>query len=100
MEYKTFYDLEFNPHPLALAPRAYGCEDARQARLEFQNGFGVSVIFGRMFYSNGEDTYEVACTKDGSVVYPDNTSFVDDVCGYCTKERVTELMKEIQDLQQ
>lgn len=99
MEYKTFDDLEFNLHPFA-ATYIYGCEDAKQARLEFQNGFGVSVVFGRMFYSNGEDTYEVACTKNGFVAYPDDTSFADDVCGYCTKERVTELMKEIQDLQQ
>lgn len=45
-----------------------GYDKARQAIMEFENGYGVSVLFGEAFYSNGIDTYEVAILKDGAYV--------------------------------
>ena len=97
MEYKTFNDLEFKAHP--NFPR-----NAKQASIFFPNDYGASVVIGSMLYSNGVDTYEIACLhKDDknpmgwTLVYPENTSFEYDVRGYCTKEEITKLMKEIQD---
>ena len=88
-EYKTFKDLEFLPHILNSGVHAV---------LQFDNGYTASVICDTSFYSNGIDTYEIACVKDGHCIYPNGTSFEDDVCGYRTEEEITELMKEIQDL--
>ena len=88
-DYKTFDDLVFEPHAIGSGTHAI---------LEFSNGYAVSVICGEIFYSNGIDTYEIACLKDGYCFYPNGTSFEDDVCGYRTKDEITELMKEIQDL--
>lgn len=36
--------------------------------------------------------------KNGCCYYPINSSFQDDVVGYCTEEKVNQLMQEIQDL--
>lgn len=62
--------------------------------MEFKNGYGVSVLFGEAFYSNGIDTYEVAILKDGSLCY--TTPLTDDVLGNQTREEVDEILKEIQ----
>lgn len=57
---------------------------SKHAVIEFDNGEMVSVIFGKMFYSNGIDTYEAyASNEDGPR-------------GYLTKEQVSEMMEEIQ----
>ena len=47
---KTFKDLEFEMHHLL----SY----VKHAVMEFENGYGISVIFGERFYSNGIDNYE------------------------------------------
>lgn len=62
--------------------------------MEFDNKYGVSVIFGSMFYSNGMDTYEVAVMFDGHISY--NSGITDDVIGYQTERQVTAIMKKIQ----
>lgn len=56
---KTFKNLVFESH---------GSGFGQQAILEFDNGYGVSVLFGDKFYSNGIDTYELAVLKDGFYV--------------------------------
>ena len=98
--YKTFEDLDFHPWldgraTFSIIP-AYA--EALQARLDFPNGYGVSVLFGEAFYSNGEDTYELAVIKDGDLVYPPEVCPDVDVLGYITKDEVTEAMRKIQDL--
>jgi len=99
--YKTFEDLDFHPWmdgrvSFSFIPEYLG---ARQARLDFPNGYGVSVLFGEVFYSNGIDTYELAVIKDGKrIVYPPEVCPDGDVLGYITKEEVTEAMRKIQDL--
>ena len=63
-----FKDLEFKPHPVSKnmldKPIFEEWENHTQAFWE-ENGVKVSVIFGKMFYSNGIDTYEAMVTKGG-----------------------------------
>ena len=110
-EYLTFDDLNFEVHPLKISmleaetklpdfPFEKGHTDWHTtqeiAQLNFDNGYGISVLFGTAFYSNGIDNYEVAVLKDGVLNY--ETSITHDVLGYQTKEQVTEVMKKLQDL--
>ena len=90
---KTFDELEFLDHPICATPIYRG---AKQATMDFDNGYGISVIFGKMFYSNGIDTYEAAILYNGSITY--SSGLCDDVAGYITKQEVTELMRRIQEL--
>ena len=60
---KTFKDLKFEKHYYSPF-----CKEAKQAKMNFENGFGVSVLFGNCFYSNGRNTYEVAVLKNGVYV--------------------------------
>ena len=85
---KTFEDLEFKPHTSGYGSRA---------RIDFNNGYGASIVFGNMFYSNGIDTYELAVMKDGDLCY--SSGITNDVIGYITKDEVTEYMKQIQELE-
>ena len=97
---KTFEDLVFRPWGKLLdVPYEVifklGRLNHTQAVMEFKNGYGVSVLCGDSFYSNGIDTYEVAVTKDGKLCY--DTPITDDVLGWQTKEEVTEIMKALQE---
>ena len=94
-QFKTFADLVFedwgarrNQLPCPI--------DAKQAILNFDNGYGVSVLFGDCFYSNGIDTYELAVLRKGRLCY--KTPVTDDVLGHITKEQVTEAMIQLQKL--
>lgn len=84
---KTFKDLKFEKHPHA----PYFLE---QAKMEFENGYGVSVITGSSAYSNEQRPYEVAVLYKGDITY--NTHITDDVIGYQTEEGVTEIMAKVQ----
>jgi hypothetical protein len=85
---KTFEDLTFRSMNSKYYP------DCQQAIMYFDNGYGVSVLLGRQFYSNGVNTYEVTLLKDGkmSVVDP----YTDAVVGYCIEEEVDKIMKVLQ----
>ncbi len=85
---KEFKDLEFETHPSGIGGTA--------AKMNFENGFGVSVIFGTEWYSNGIDTYEVAVLYNGSLTY--NTHITDTVIGYISQDEVTEVMRKVQEL--
>jgi hypothetical protein len=65
-------------------------EDYLKATETFENGYGVSVLFGSCFYSNGKDTYEVAVLFDGSI-----TDITDDVMGYLSEYEVSEVMSKV-----
>lgn len=84
---KTFDDLKFHPHAIS---------GGRQAIIYFDNGYGVSVVCGKMFYSNGSDTYEVAILHDGGIAY--DTGITDDVLGYLSPSEVTDVMRKVQEL--
>lgn len=94
---KTFDDLEFED-----TFSIFGVGD--RAFLKFDNGYGVSVLFGEGFYSNGEDTYELAVLKrdkDGNWdLHYDNVVADGDVVGYITEEEVTNLMKQVQEFKE
>jgi len=87
---KTFNSLVFKPH----ANRSMGF-DAR-AKMNFKNGYGISVITGSAAYTSGDDSYEVAVLHNGSITYA--TPITDDVLGYQSSSQVTEIMKQIQKL--
>ena len=85
---KKFEDLTFETHPHFPYFESY-------ARMNFENGFGISVINGYSAYCN-DNTYEVAVLSNNEICY--STHITDDVIGYCTKAKVTKLMKQIQEL--
>ena len=84
---KDFNDLEFESR---------GCRDGQQASLQFENGFGVSVIKGFGSYSDEDSPYELAVLWGNQLCY--STPITNDVMGYLTSEEVTEIMKQIQNL--
>ena len=84
---KTFKDLEFKEHPIKR-------DGATWATLTFDNGYGISVLLGNMFYSNGIDTYEVAVLYNGGIAY--NTDITDDVIGYINEDEVNDVIGKIQ----
>ena len=102
---KTFEDLIFQPHPHAVNLRKiYTVQqqedpyikellNGKQARMDFDNGYGISVLFGSQFYSNGKDNYEVAVLQGGRLCgyFPE-----DSVKGYLTAHEITKIMKELQ----
>lgn len=106
---KTFEDLVFGPHPQVVALKEtykeMGCKGscwgawfkATQARMDFPNGYGISVLRGEQFYSNGKDTYEVGVFYRGRLIrYFEH----DSVLGWQNKKQVTEIMKEVQELKE
>ena len=56
----------------------------RSARIEFSNGYFISVKLGTMFHSNAVDTYEVYSNLDRTCL------------DYATSEEITEFMIKIQ----
>lgn len=82
---KTFDDLQFEDHPIG---------EGKKARLNFNNGYGVSVITGSKYFCCDAYTYEVAVLKDDCICY--STPITDDVLGYQTKNQISRIMKEIQ----
>lgn len=60
---KTFKDLIFKEYPISKEAEKFPLSirkkylNAKQAVIEFPNGYGVSVLLGECFYSNGVDTY-------------------------------------------
>lgn len=84
---KTFKDLEFKKWQNSEGSHAY---------MEFPNGYGISVITGKMAYSDEKHPYEAAVLYKGdlycTIVNPDG------VIGYLNEEGVTEIMKRIQEL--
>ncbi len=85
---KTFKDLEFKSHPVSHYFTSRAC-------MNFENGYGISVINGVGAYC-GADTFEVAVLYKDELCY--NTHITDDVISYQTPEQITEIMSQIQDL--
>ena len=96
---KTFKDLEFEMHPILLDAKSQDTKEifanSKHAVMDFENGYGVSVIFGERFYSNGIDTYEVAIIKDNHVCF--DTPLTDTVLAYQNEDEVTEIMRKVQE---
>ena len=86
---KTFNDLEFKE----LDSFYRGV----QSRIQFDNGYGASVVKHNYSYGGREGLYELAVLdSDGHLTY--ETPITDDVEGYLTEDDVTKLMEQIQNL--
>lgn len=83
----TFKDLEFKPHPNI----DFGFTS--QARHDFPNGYGISVVDGPLAYCD-EDTYEVGIFYKGHLCY--NTSLTSDVLGYQTPEDIDKILDTLE----
>lgn len=89
----------------SIEPYFFSCKDLKfkprfdedpefgeQAILYFDNGYGVSVLFGTGFYSNGKDTYEVGIIKRVNGLF----ELVGEPYGYRKAQEVTEIMRQVQ----
>ena len=86
---KTFKDLEFVPHAAGMG--------GVMSRIQFENGFGASVVKTEYTYGGDKGLYELAVLdSDGNLTYA--TSVTDDVIGYLRPEDVTDVMAKIQQL--
>ncbi len=83
-----FENLEFESHPAGMG--------GTQARHDFENGYGVSVIQTPFSYTNGDNEYEVAIMKDGHITY--DTKLTEDVLGHQTVEDINNLLLEVERL--
>ena len=87
---KTFKDLEFKEHPNHMG--------GVQARIQFDNGYGASVVKTPYSYGGKDGLYELAVLgTDGHLTY--DTPVTNDVIGYLRDIDVTEVMEKIQQLQ-
>jgi hypothetical protein len=84
---KTFNDLDFNPMEMGIG---------FIARINFDNGYGASVIKSPYSYGGNQDLYELAVIKDNAICY--DTPVTDDVLGYLTEDDVTKYLGQIQEL--
>jgi len=95
---KTFNDLNFQKHPHAdsMAGALFG-GFSTQARLFFNNGYGVSVVQGNGAYGKYEAAVLKGDEKNSNICY--STPITDDVIGCDSTEEITRIMKSIQSLQ-
>jgi hypothetical protein len=84
---KVFEDLEFR-----MVPSKDG---GIHATMDFENGFGVSVVQSPYTYGGDRGLYELAVIKHGDIHY-DNPVAKGDVVGYLRPEDVTDAMLVIQ----
>ena len=85
---KTFNDLEFKPHSNM---------NGIMSRIEFENGYGASVVKGEYTYGGKDGLYELAVLdSNGDLIY--DTPITSDVEGYLSETQVTDLLIKIQQL--
>lgn len=85
---KTFRDLKFKRNERMLG--------GIYARMNFRNGFGVSVVQGPFSYGGPRGLYELGVTFSGVLCY--DSGITKDVEGWLTPRKVTALMKRVQAL--
>lgn len=84
----TFKDLEFTTHPHD--------KNGVQAKIEFDNGWGASVVRFNESYGGKSGLFELAVLKDGFI--DSNNDITDDVEGWLDETDVTRLLEQIQNL--
>jgi hypothetical protein len=88
---KTFDDLEFKGVSYDLSGGGV------RACMQFDNGYQISVVKNTFSYGGPEGLYEAAVlNRNGSINY--DTPVTDDVIGHLTPEKVTDVMRQIQEL--
>jgi hypothetical protein len=86
---KTFKDLEFESHTAGMG--------GVMSRIQFDNGYGASVVCTPYTYGGDKGLYEIAVLgSDGHITY--DTSVTNDVIGYLRPEDVTDVLAKIQQL--
>lgn len=85
---KTFKDLEFE--------QLDSFYNGVQCIVNFDNGFGASIVKHDYSYGGKDGLYELAVLNDNGLVY--DTPITDDVLGYLTPKDVTEVLIKIQQL--
>ncbi len=86
---KTFKDLVFEQSEPEL--------NGVKARIDFDNGYGASVIKNAYSYGGSAGFYELGVTKDNQLHY-DNPVANGDVIGWLEEEEVSKLLIDIQNL--
>jgi hypothetical protein len=84
---KTFNDLDFQPMDMGIG---------FIARINFDNGYGASVVKSIYSYGGNQGLYELAVIKDNAICY--DTPITDDVIGYLTEDDVNKYLGQIQNL--
>lgn len=79
--------LDFQPR------ERFGGMDGIQARHDFPNGYGVSVVRGFGTYGSDQGLYELAVMYKGSICY--NSPITEDVVGWLTLEQAQELADQV-----
>lgn len=108
VKYKRFNDLEFKKHPVAsdmfkissILRKTSLFKDfsrARWAAIEYPNGYGNSVLFGGLFYSDGVNTYEIGVKHGGNLIF--SSPLTNDVIGYAPRDEVDLIMIATQRLE-
>ena len=87
----TFKDLEF----IEMKDLFY---NGVQCRIQFDNGYGASIVSHNYSYGGKEGLYEIAVLDENGKIHYDNPVANGDVRGYLKPEEVTELLKQIQEL--
>ena len=85
---KTFKDLVFEdrPHDMGIA-----------SRIQFDNGYGASVVKGPYTYGGKDGLYEMAVLdNNGNLTY--DTPITNDVIGYLSEDEVNDYLTKIQEL--
>lgn len=89
---KTFDDLEFKSVSYDLMGGGV------RACMQFDNGYHISVVKNTFSYGGPEGLYEAAVLDSkGNITY--DTPVTDDVIGHLTPEEVTDVMRQIQELE-
>lgn len=83
-----FEDLVFKPHTVDST--------GTHCVVSFENGYGASIVTGRMFYTSAEKPYELAILKNGSLCY--DTEITSDVLGWLEEEDVISYLDKIEKL--
>jgi hypothetical protein len=66
-------------------------------RIQFENGFGASIVKHPYSYGGKDGLYEIAVVdNDGQITY--ETPITDDVLGYLSEEDVERYVNEIKNL--
>ena len=103
LTYKTFSDLRWEPHLLAIESQGKDFlsknKDAKHAVIIFDNGYGVSVVRDCPLITDVHN-FEIAVIKGTqnsySLVY--DTGITDDVIRCDTEDEITDIMRQVQDL--
>ena len=66
------------------------------ARVDFDNGFGASIICNDMSYGGKSGLYEIAVLRGGDIT--STTDITDDVAGWLDEKDVTRLLNAISKL--